>query len=149
MFERYSVNKYSEKVKKATPPSVTLKNCIAAFLIGGLLCVFSEMLFSLISGYTDEINARTYVSMILVVITAALTGLGIYDKLAYVAGAGLSVPISGFANSVCSPAIEYATEGHILGTAEKMFSIAGAVIVYGCSLASLYGMIYYFFIMGQ
>ena len=110
MFERYSVNKYSEKVKKATPPSVTVKNCIAAFLIGGLLCVFSEMLFSLISGYTDEINARTYVSMTLVVITAALTGLGIYDKLAYV---------------------------------------AGAVIVYGCSLASLYGMIYYFFIMGQ
>ena len=96
----------------------------------------------------DEAVARTLVSMTLIVLTAVLTGIGVYDRIAKVAGAGVSVPISGFANSVCAPAIEYSVEGHILGTAEKMFTIAGAVIVYGCSLASFYGMIYYFFIKG-
>ena len=114
------------------------------------MCVTGELLFMLYDGFfADEKVSRTAVSISVIVFTAILTGIGVYDKLAKVAGAGLAVPISGFANSVCSPAIEYSTEGHILGTSEKMFSLAGAVIVYGCSLASLYGMIYYFFLGGR
>lgn len=141
---------YSAKVKKITPGTPVIKNCIAAFLSGGILCVSGEFLFQLYSGYlADEKIARTCVSISVIVLTAVLTGIGVYDRIAGLAGAGVAVPISGFANSVCSPAIEYSTEGHILGTSEKMFSLAGAVIVYGCSLASFYGMIYYFFLGGK
>ncbi len=141
---------YSEKVKKLTPNSPIFKDCLLAFLFGGLMCVAGEVLFNLYNSFlTDEKVSRTAVSITVIVLTAILTGIGVYDRIAKVAGAGLAVPISGFANSVCSPAIEYSTEGHILGTSEKMFSLAGAVIVYGCSLASLYGMIYYFFLGGN
>lgn len=109
-----------------------------------------EIFFNLyLSLLADEKVSRTLVSITVIVLTAILTGIGVYDKIAKIGGAGFSVPISGFANSVCSPAIEYSTEGHILGTSEKMFSLAGAVIVYGCSLASFYGMIYYFFLGGN
>lgn len=140
---------YQNKVKKATPDSPIVKDCLWAFFVGGGICVFGEALFNLFMSLNNsEKIARTCVSITLIVITAILTGIGIYDKVADKAGAGVNVPISGFANSVCSPAIEYAVEGHILGTAEKMFSLAGAVIVYGCSLAWLYGIIYYFFIGG-
>lgn len=141
---------YSERVKRMTPKSPLLKDCLMAFVFGGFMCLFGELLFNLYNGFfADERISRTVVSITVIVLTAILTGIGVYDKIARVAGAGLSVPISGFANSVCSPAIEYSTEGHILGTSEKMFSLAGAVIVYGCSLASLYGMIYYFFLGGK
>lgn len=138
---------YDEKVKRMTPNSPLLKNCLFSFLVGGAICTFGELLYTFYSDFVPDKDARTWVSVSLIVLTAILTGLGVYDKLAKVAGAGLSVPISGFANSVTAPAIEYSVEGHILGTSEKMFTIAGAVIVYGCSLASLYGLIYYFFIM--
>ena len=138
---------YKKRAEELTPNSPIIKNCIFAFLSGGSICVFGECLFNLFQAFSfQESDSRTMVSIILIIITAILTGIGIYDKLAKHLGAGVAVPISGFANSVCSPAIEYAVEGHILGTSEKMFSLAGAVIVYGCSLASLYGMIYYFFI---
>ncbi len=141
---------YSERVKKLTPSSPLLKDCLFAFLFGGIMCVLGETLFNLYYGvFADEKVSRTVVSISVIVLTAILTGIGVYDKIAKIGGAGLAVPISGFANSVCSPAIEYSTEGHILGTSEKMFSLAGAVIVYGCSLASLYGMIYYFFLGGN
>ncbi len=142
-----SDNAYKKRAEELTPNSPIIKNCIFAFLSGGSICVFGECLFNLFRAFTfKEDDSRTMVSITLIVITAILTGIGIYDKIAKHLGAGVAVPISGFANSVCSPAIEYAVEGHILGTSEKMFSLAGAVIVYGCSLASLYGMIYYFFI---
>lgn len=138
---------YKKRAEELTPNSPIIKNCIFAFLSGGSICVFGECLFNLFQAFSfEESDSRTMVSIILIIITAILTGIGIYDKLAKHLGAGVAVPISGFANSVCSPAIEYSVEGHILGTSEKMFSLAGAVIVYGCSLASLYGMIYYFFI---
>ncbi len=143
-------NNYAEKVKKVTPGTPVVKNCLIAFFSGGALCVFGELLFNLYNMLgADEKSARTCVSISVIVLTAILTGIGVYDKIAKVTGAGFAVPISGFANSVCSPAIEYSTEGHILGTSEKMFSLAGAVIVYGCSLASFYGMIYYFFLGGN
>lgn len=147
MNEKDIRNNYSKKVDEITPPSPILKDCILAFVFGGSMCLLGELLFKLYSYLgSDEKTARTCVSVSLIVLTAILTGIGVYDKIAAKAGAGLSVPISGFANSVCSPAIEHATEGYVLGTSEKMFSIAGAVIVYGCSLASFYGMIYYFFL---
>ena len=140
---------YAEKVKKITPNTPVVKNSIISFLVGGTMCVSAELLFNIImTAGTEEKVARTCVSISFIVLTAVFTGIGIYDKAANIAGAGLSVPISGFANSVCSPAIEYSTEGHILGTSEKMFTLAGAVIVYGCSLASFYGMIYFFFLGG-
>lgn len=141
--------KYIDRVNKLTPPSPVIKDSVCAFFGGGTVCLIGELLFTLFSSFRfDDKSARTCVSISLIVVTAVLTGIGVYDKIAKHIGAGVAVPISGFANSVCAPAIEYAVEGHILGTSEKMFSLAGAVIVYGCSLASLYGMIYYFFIRG-
>ncbi len=142
--------KYIKRVDELSPKSAILKNCLMAFIFGGLICTLGELLFETFIRFSvSETSSRTMVSISLIVLTAIFTGIGVYDKIANVAGAGLSVPISGFANSVCSPAIEYAVEGHILGTSEKMFLLAGAVIVYGCSLASLYGMIYYFFLGGS
>lgn len=140
-------NAYKNRAEQLTPNSPIVKNCIFAFISGGCICVAGEALLNLYQSFSlKESDARTLVSITLIVITAILTGIGVYDRIAKHCGAGVAVPISGFANSVCSPAIEYAVEGHILGTSEKMFSLAGAVIVYGCSLASFYGMIYYFFI---
>lgn len=94
----------------------------------------------------NEKDGATLVSVSLISVTAMLTGIGVFDVIAKHCGAGTMVPITGFANSVAAPAIEYATEGHVLGTAVRMFTIAGPVIVYGCSAASLYGFIYYFFV---
>lgn len=137
---------YAEKVKKASPDSPLVKNCAKAFLVGGLICLLGEGLFTLFARFgLNEENAGTCVSVTLIVLTAALTGIGVFDKLAKHAGAGTLVPITGFANAVAAPAVEYSTEGRVMGTAVKMFTIAGPVIVYGCSAASLYGFIYYFF----
>lgn len=139
---------YQKKVEALSPKSPLLKNMLSAFLCGGALCLFAEALFTLFTnGGAEEQNARTYVSVTIIVLTAILTALGVYDKAAKHAGAGFAVPISGFANSVVSAALEYSTEGRILGTAVKMFTLAGPVIVYGCSFAMIYGMIYYFFLM--
>lgn len=148
--KKFIDNEYLKKVDLVSPKTVIIKNCLLAFIGGGSVCLIGELFFNIYKMLSsDEKTARTLVSLMLIVITAILTGIGVYDRIAKIFGAGLSVPISGFANSVCSPAIEYAVEGHILGTAEKMFSLAGAVIVYGCSLASLYGFIYYFFLGGN
>ena len=140
---------YASRVKKASPPSPLPKDCLWAFCVGGAICLFGEGLFTLFSYWkADEKTAATLVSMTLIVLTAALTGVGVFDKLAKRAGAGTMVPITGFANSVVSPAVEFATEGRVTGTAVRMFTIAGPVIVYGCSAATLYGLIYYFFCRG-
>ena len=139
---------YISKVNEASPSSPLFKDCLKAFFAGGSVCTAGEGLFVLfISRGVTAADARTYVSVCLIIITAILTGIGVYDKIAKHAGAGFSVPITGFANSVVSPAVEYSTEGHVLGTAVKMFTIAGPVIVYGCSLAFIYGLIYYFFLL--
>lgn len=141
---------YDKKVRVASPNSPLLKNCICAFLIGGLICLLGEGLFTLFSYLgNEEKESAAWVCVTLIALTAALTGIGIFDNIAKHAGAGTIVPITGFANSVVSPAIEYQTEGRILGTAVKMFTIAGPVIVYGCSAASVYGLIYYFFVRGN
>lgn len=139
-------DKYDKKVKEYSPDSPLFLNCLNAFLFGGLICLLGEGLYVLFETLgLDEQKCATCVSVSLIVLTAALTGIGIFDVIARHAGAGTMVPITGFANSVTAPAMEYATEGHVLGTAVRMFTIAGPVIVYGCSSASLYGLIYFCF----
>ncbi len=137
-------NQYKTLVSQVTPKSPLLKDCVMAFIFGGGICCFGEILRTL---YTlAELNEKELslaVSGTLIVITAILTGAGVFDKIGKYAGAGTAVPITGFANSVVAPAVEFNFEGYILGTAAKMFNLAGPVIVYGCTSASLYGIIYY------
>ena len=135
---------YGKLVKQLSPNSPIVKDCVWAFLIGGLICALGQAFMTL---YTflglDETNAGTAASMTLVAISGLLTGLSVYDDIAKHAGAGTLVPITGFANAVVSPALEFKTEGMILGTAAKMFTIAGPVIVYGVSAGVVYGLIYW------
>ncbi|MCD7774000.1 MAG: stage V sporulation protein AC [Clostridiales bacterium] len=139
---------YERMTEKASPKSPKAKNIICSFLIGGIICTLGEC-FKQIYAYVgiNEETVKSLVSVTLIVLTAILTGIGIFDKIAKHAGAGTLVPITGFANAVVSSALEYNTEGMIFGTAAKMFTIAGPVIVYGCGAASLYGLIYYCFLM--
>ena len=137
---------YKSLVHNTTHKSPILKNCIKAFVFGGGICCFGEVLktlYGLTSLNEDEIKLA--VSTTLIVITAILTGAGVFDNIAKHAGAGTAVPITGFANSVVSPAVEFKSEGIILGMGAKMFNLAGPVIVFGCSAASVYGLIYYIF----
>ncbi len=137
---------YNEMVQEASPKSPVMKNCAFAFLIGGSICMFGEVLRQLYMnlGVSSD-NAKALVSLTLIAITAVLTGIGVFDKIAKVAGAGTIVPITGFANSVVAPAMEFQTEGRILGTGMNMFRLAGPVIVYGCSSAVVYGILYWLF----
>jgi stage V sporulation protein AC len=137
---------YAEMAKKATPPSPKLKNSVKAFLIGGTVCEIGQLLMYLFdkAGFSeDEVKVLTTVTMI--VLTAILTGIGIFDKIAKHAGAGTIVPITGFGNAVVSPAMEFRTEGTVLGTGAKIFTIAGPVIAYGTLAAFVYGVIAYIF----
>ncbi|MBE6811779.1 MAG: stage V sporulation protein AC [Ruminococcaceae bacterium] len=135
---------YADMTKAASPNSPCAVNCLKAFLIGGAICVIGEILKTLYAiKIEDEKTVGTLVSVSLVALAAILTGIGVFDKIAKHAGAGTLVPITGFANAVVSPALEFKTEGHILGTAVNMFSIAGPVIVFGTAAATLYGVIYW------
>ena len=140
-----SKKKYSEMVKQRSPNSPIFKNCIFAFFIGGFICCFGELLSQIYSEFLNDYETKLLVPVTLIVITAILTGTGIFDKIARYAGAGTVVPITGFANSIVSSAIEYQTEGRILGTAANMFKIAGPVIVYSTAAACLWGAIVYLF----
>lgn len=135
---------YKNLVHSTTPKSPNLKNCIKAFVFGGSICCFGQVLKNLY-GLTElnEDEIKLAVSTTLIVITAILTGAGVFDNIAKHAGAGTAVPITGFANSVVSPAVEFKSEGFILGMGAKMFNLAGPVIVFGCSAASVYGLIYW------
>ena len=115
-----------------------------AFIVGGLICVLGQVFINLYSKFgLDKDAAGTAASMTLVVLSALLTGLSLYDNIAKHAGAGTLVPITGFANAIAAPAIEFKTEGFILGVGAKMFTIAGPVIVYGLSASVVYGLIYW------
>ncbi len=138
-----SKNEYSNLAKKYSPPSPVAKDCLFAFLIGGTVCTFAEVLNLWFSSSMTEKESRTLAMITVIAITAILTGFGIFDNIAKRAGAGTMVPITGFANSIVSPAMEFRAEGTVTGTAAQMFSIAGPVIVFGCSSASLYGLIIY------
>jgi len=139
-----SKQEYEKMTQQASPPSPLGINMIKAFLIGGLICALGEGLYACYGHFgLKEETVRALVPVTLVALTALLTALGIFDKLALHAGAGTIVPITGFANSVVSPALEFQSEGRILGTGANMFKIAGPVLVYGNAAACLYGIIYY------
>lgn len=135
---------YDALVKEMMPRSPMGKDCLNAFWIGGLICVIGQFFINRYSDLgLDKEMAGTAASMTLVALSALLTGLSIYDNIAKYAGAGTLVPITGFANAIAAPAVEFKTEGMILGTAAKMFTIAGPVIVYGLSASVVYGLIYW------
>lgn len=136
---------YKELVKKISPKADITKNFIFSFLVGGLICAIGEALrqFFLYFKFEEE-DAGAMVSFVLILVTAILTAFGLFRRIANIAGAGTFVPITGFANSVVSPALEFKTEGFILGVAAKMFVIAGPVIVYGIFASIVYGTIFYF-----
>ncbi len=139
---------YELMTKKASPPSPKIKNMIFAFVSGGLICTIGEAFKMLYTSLKiEEETVKILVSVTLIVIAAALTGIGVFDKLAKYAGAGMLVPITGFSNAVVASGLEYTTDGKIFGTGANMFKIAGPVIVYGCGAASIYGLIYYCFLM--
>ncbi len=139
-----SNNEYNKMTQNAVPGSPTVKNCIKAFLFGGGICCFGELLFALY-GMTEMSNdmIKMLVPVTIIVITAVLTAIGVFDKIARHAGAGTIVPITGFANSVVCSAMEYRNEGEILGVGAKIFNIAGPVILYGTGAAFVYGIIYW------
>lgn len=141
-----SKSDYGEMAKEASPPSPKLLNCIKAFLFGGTICLFGQILNTVFENAgLNEDQVKFLTPSVIIVITAILTGVGVFDKIARHAGAGTIVPITGFANSVVSPALEFQHEGFILGTAAQMFTIAGPVIVYGVGSSVLYGIIIYIF----
>lgn len=137
-----------EKFKKVSsevrPKSHLFRNCIRAFIVGGILCCIGQFFnSSLIKLGLPKDDVASWVSIIMVFLGAFLTGIGIYDKLAAYAGAGSLVPITGFANSIVSPAMEFKKEGFIFGVGAKMFVIAGPVLVYGIGSSVVAGIIYY------
>ncbi|GAA0177423.1 stage V sporulation protein AC [Clostridium sediminicola] len=137
-------SKFNELSQKDTPNTKLINNCIRAFLVGGIICdigqLFSDFYMSI---GIDKINAATCVSITMIFIGALLTGVGIYDKIGDFAGAGSVVPITGFANSIVSPAMEFKKEGFVFGVGAKMFTIAGPVLVYGIGSSVIVGIIYY------
>jgi stage V sporulation protein AC len=135
---------YQKFVKARAPKSPIGKDCLRAFLIGGVICAFAQALLEgLVALKMTEENARALVPVTLIFLAALLTGLGIFDDIAKFAGAGTLVPITGFANAVASPAIDDKSEGLVMGVGAQMFTIAGPVIVYGVLSSVLYGAIYW------
>ena len=139
---------YSKLIADMAPKSPMWKDCLNAFWIGGLICTLGQII---VNGYTalglSKLDAGTAGSMTLVALSALLTGLSLYDNIAKHAGAGTLVPITGFANSISAPAVEFKTEGFILGVGAKIFTIAGPVILYGVSASVVYGVIYWIYTM--
>ncbi|MFQ9675219.1 MAG: stage V sporulation protein AC, partial [Clostridium paraputrificum] len=132
--------------KEVEPKPQIVKNCIRAFLVGGLICDLGQVIMTVLKNYDfskDEIGAITSICMVF--LGALLTGVGIYDKIATYAGAGTVVPITGFSNAIVAPAIEFKKEGFVFGVAAKMFTIAGPVLVYGIGSSVIVGIVYYIF----
>jgi len=138
---------YSDYVDQKSPNSPILRNCFNAFWVGGLICSIGQIImdFCQYQGM-DQTSASTVVSIILIAISAILTGLNVFNKVGKFAGAGSLVPITGFANSIVSPAIEYKSEGYIMGVGGKMFTVAGPVLVFGISASVIIGIIATFFV---
>ena len=144
---KISQKQYGEMVKKTSPNSKCMRDVPLAFLIGGLICVIGQAFTDLYSYLgCDDRTSAAFCTITLVFLSAFFTGLGLYEKLAKYGGAGTLVPVTGFANAVASPAVEFKSEGYILGLGAKIFIIAGPVILYGTAASVLYGLIYFFFI---
>lgn len=141
-----SQKEYQNYVDKKSPNSPILKNCFNAFWVGGLICTIGQIILNICKsrGLSQDISG-TIVSIILIGISAFLTGLNIFNKIGKFAGAGSLVPITGFANSVVSPAMEYKSEGYVMGVGGKMFTVAGPVLVFGISASIIVGIIYLIF----
>lgn len=139
-----SPEEYKTIAKKHEPPSSLLKNCLKAFLVGGLICVIGQGIqqFFMKVGHMDAKEAGNPTVAVLIIISVILTSLGVYDKIAQWAGAGTAVPVTGFANSMCSAALEHRAEGLVLGVGASMFKLAGSVIVFGTVAAFIIGIIY-------
>lgn len=140
---------YKKFAQAHAPRSPIGKNCLHAFLIGGLICAIGQGfndIYHLALGFSKE-DAGVLTSATLILITVFLTAIGVFDEIAKVAGAGTLVPITGFANAVVSPAIDSKSEGFILGVGAKIFTIAGPVLLYGILSGTIYGVIYYFMSM--
>ena len=137
---------YQEYVDKKSPNSPILKNCFNAFWVGGLICSIGQIILNICKQRGFDVTASgTIVSILLIGISAFLTGLNIFNKIGKFAGAGSLVPITGFANSIVAPAMEYKSEGYIMGVGGKMFTVAGPVLVFGISASILVGIIYLIF----
>ncbi len=137
---------YQEYVNQKSPNSPILKNCFNAFWVGGLICSIGQIILDICKhNGLDTQASGTIVSIILIAISALLTGLNIFNKIGKFAGAGSLVPITGFANSIVSPAMEYKSEGYVMGVGGKMFTVAGPVLVFGISTSIIVGIFYFIF----
>ena len=137
---------YQEYVNQKSPNSPMLKNCINAFWVGGLICSIGQIILNICNqrGLSTEISG-TIVSIILIGLSAFLTGLNVFNRIGKFAGAGSLIPITGFANSIVSPAMEYKSEGYVMGVGGKMFTVAGPVLVFGISTSIIVGLVYLIF----
>ena len=137
---------YQDYVDKKSPNSPILKNCFNAFWVGGLICSIGQIIFNYCRFRGIDLQlSNTIVSIILIGISAFLTGLNLFNKIGKFAGAGSLVPITGFANSIVSPAMEYKSEGYVMGVGGKMFTVAGPVLVFGISASIVVGIVYLIF----
>ena len=137
---------YGALVARMAPKSPMWRDCLNAFWIGGLICVVGQIFMNCYGAWgLEKQDAGTAASMTLVALSALLTGLSVYDDIAKHAGAGTLVPITGFANAIAAPAVEFKTEGFVLGVGAKMFTLAGPVIVYGLAASVVYGFIYWLY----
>jgi len=135
---------YEKYVEQRAPKSKILRNLVKAFIVGGLICIVGQFITNLLKARgLDQLDSASLTSMIMIFLGIFFTGLNIYDELGRFAGAGSIVPITGFANSIVSPAMEYKSEGYILGVGARMFLIAGPVLVYGISASVIAGVIYF------
>ncbi|WP_240986848.1 stage V sporulation protein AC [Acididesulfobacillus acetoxydans] len=136
---------YKDLSTKLTPKPTVLKNCIWAFFVGGLICAIGQVIINLfVAGGLNQTQASTAATALLIFLGALLTGLGVYDEIGKYAGAGSIVPVTGFANSIVSPALEFKREGYVMGVGARLFTVAGPVLVYGIATSIVVGIIYYF-----
>ena len=141
-----STKTYQKYVDKKSPNSPILKNCFNAFWVGGLICSIGQIIFNICKQRgLDIASSNTIVSILLIGISAFLTGLNIFNKIGKFAGAGSLIPITGFANSIVSPAMEYKSAGYVMGVGAKMFTVAGPVLVFGISSSIIVGIVYLIF----
>ncbi len=141
-----SPQEYKKMTQQAVPPSPVVKDCLYAFFTGGLVCCLGQLVTDVMLrlGFAES-TSKTAASIALIALAAILTALGLFSKIAKFAGAGTLVPITGFSNSIVSPAIEFKSEGHVFGIGANMFKIAGPVLVFGISASVIYGIIYWMF----
>ena len=141
-----SKKEYQNYVNKNSPNSPIIKNCFNAFWVGGLICSIGQIIMEVCKsrGLSTEISG-TVVSILLIAVSAFLTGLNLFNKIGKFAGAGSLVPITGFANSIVAPAMEYKSEGYVMGVGGKMFTVAGPVLVFGISTSIIVGIVYLIF----